>query len=932
MQSLIGRMVGRFQIVGLLGEGGMGAVLKGRDTTLQRDVAIKVMHPHFARQADFQERFLQEARTAARVNHPGVVQVYDFGKTDSLLYIVMEFIPGDNLRQMLLDLRAEKRWIQLSEAVELLRQMALAVDYAHRQGVLHRDLKPANIMLKAEPSGILPYRPVLTDLGLAKLVDGGRLTVEGTSMGTPAYMSPEQATGSTTDGRSDVYSLGILLFELAVGQLPFPAKTITEAIRYHVNEPPPRPRAMRSELPVELEKIILKAIEKPPANRFADAKSLAEALNKLLASLPQETLTNSTLFHQGQEFESVSLMTRYQESLAAPRGSSILAQFPETPSGLSHDRVTVLMGDDTARTVEMKADGLVIGRGKEFDLVLDDQAVSRQHARIDFNGSYYTITDLDSRNGTYLANTKILPGVPERWSPDQIVRIGQHYLRLERNQAPRSTSTLLEEGGTLLAPIVDYTRTDEAPTTMLPAGANPTVGPGQSFKGDRRRFANLPIWLLPLVLFLCVTVSAGAAYGYNSVTTQRAGQTSTAVAAVDATAATQTAVALGTDTDGDGLSDAQEAELGTDPDQVDTDDDGLTDKEETESTSSPLKADTDSDGLLDGEEKDWGTDPLVIDTDGDTIPDGTEVKGESVTNPTAADTDGDGQYDNVDPAPGNLPTQTPLPTATPPNTPTSTPTPTPNYEATSLAEAALTATAQVILDGTATAEAIAAAQVAAQQAAAAQTAEAATAQAAHAAAQATAQAATAQAAQATAQAAATATAQAAADAANAAATATANAAATATAEADAMATAQAQATATAYWSSIANFTGTWINEDKNTGGMTRLIISQVNENMVSFQGFGACSPSDCDWGVINVPFTPPNVTGTFVFSFKKTQVTVYREGDKLIATTFDDYNEGDGRPDRTSNYVLKRQFPLGPGQIIKPIVPIATLIIAPTNP
>jgi len=242
MKELIGQSLDRYQIVSLLGEGGMGAVFKARDITLQRDVAVKIMHPQFARRPDFRERFLQEARTAARLDHPGIVQVFDFGQARSHLYIVMEFIPGDNLRQMLQGLSSTNQWIVLAEAIQIVQQVSLALDYAHQQGVLHRDIKPDNVMLKPKPTDALPYRPVITDLGLAKLHEGGVMTVEGTSMGTPAYMSPEQAMGQATDARSDVYSLGILLYELAVGQLPFPVKTITEAIRYHTKEPPPPPR------------------------------------------------------------------------------------------------------------------------------------------------------------------------------------------------------------------------------------------------------------------------------------------------------------------------------------------------------------------------------------------------------------------------------------------------------------------------------------------------------------------------------------------------------------------------------------------------------------------------------------------------------------------------------------------------------------------
>jgi len=169
----------------------------------------------------------------ARLDHPGIVKVYMLGKEGDLLFLPMEYIKGGNLRQLLHKLLLEKKWIPLNEALLLVQQLCQVVEYTHQMGVLHRDIKPANLMLKPENTEGLPFRIVLTDLGLAKLLEGLGLTQEGTSVGTPAYMSPEQASGQKTDRRSDVYSLGVLLYELAVGRLPFMIKTISEAARYH---------------------------------------------------------------------------------------------------------------------------------------------------------------------------------------------------------------------------------------------------------------------------------------------------------------------------------------------------------------------------------------------------------------------------------------------------------------------------------------------------------------------------------------------------------------------------------------------------------------------------------------------------------------------------------------------------------------------------
>lgn len=435
MDQLIGQTLDRYQILSLLGQGGMGAVYKGRDLTLQRDVAIKVMHPQYARQKDFQERFLQEARTAARLDHPSVVQVYDFGSSRALLYIVMEFIPGDNLGKLLTGLKEKGQWILLEEAVHIIQQAALALDYAHRHGVLHRDIKPGNIMLEPQSSGPLPYQPVLTDLGLAKLAEGGLVTREGTSMGTPAYMSPEQALGQKTDGRSDIYSLGILLFEMAVGHLPFPAKSITEAIRYHTREQPPAPRSIRPELPVRLENTILKALRKNPNERFQTAAEFAKELANLAPETTEIAAGPTALAG------AVSLMTQYQQSLVAARGASILAEFPSEPSDITQDRIQIMARDRTTRAVAFLTRGMTVGRGDDCDIVLNDPQASRQHARIEFDGSNYRVIDLESTNGTYLANARLLPGVPEVWLPETAMRIGDSWFRLVRAAPARTAGT-----------------------------------------------------------------------------------------------------------------------------------------------------------------------------------------------------------------------------------------------------------------------------------------------------------------------------------------------------------------------------------------------------------------------------------------------------------------------------------------------------------
>lgn len=190
----------------------------------------------------------------------------------------MEFIPGDTLHYKLQELRAKRHWILLREAVWLVQELCLALDQAHQHNILHRDIKPANIMLKMNPSQVPSYQPVLADFGLAKLLTESGLTSRNKAMGTPNYMSPEQARGEKVDVGSDIYSLGILLYELTVGQRPFFITNLSEAVHAHTRETPPPPCMLRPDLPVQIERIILKALAKNPTDRFSDAAEMARAL------------------------------------------------------------------------------------------------------------------------------------------------------------------------------------------------------------------------------------------------------------------------------------------------------------------------------------------------------------------------------------------------------------------------------------------------------------------------------------------------------------------------------------------------------------------------------------------------------------------------------------------------------------------------------
>ncbi|MBE2220815.1 MAG: protein kinase [Anaerolineae bacterium] len=282
--TLTGRTIGKYQILDKLGRGGMAEVYKAYQENLDRYVAIKLMHAFLANEQDFLQRFKREARAMAAMNHPNIVGVYDFDvyKEDTY-FLVMEYIAGGTLKQRIEELAEKQEGMPLGKSVQIAYQVAEALDYAHNRGMVHRDVKPANIMLGEDDKALL------TDFGIVKMMGGQTMayTVTGALIGTPSYMSPEQAMGKPGDKRVDIYALGILLFQMTTGQLPYTADTPLAVIMKHVNETPPAPVMFNPDVPLGLQDIILKAMEKDPENRYQTAGDMAKDLRALKQSSAQ---------------------------------------------------------------------------------------------------------------------------------------------------------------------------------------------------------------------------------------------------------------------------------------------------------------------------------------------------------------------------------------------------------------------------------------------------------------------------------------------------------------------------------------------------------------------------------------------------------------------------------------------------------------------
>ncbi|HSB91367.1 MAG TPA: protein kinase [Anaerolineales bacterium] len=271
MSFAIGENVGPYRILEQLGQGGMATVFKGYHAALDRYVAIKVLHPAFLQDPNFQARFQREARVVARLDHPNIVPIYDFAEHEGQPYLVMKFIEG-----MTLKARLGQAPLGIEEGLRIVEAAGAALAYAHKSGVLHRDIKPSNILLAPEGS------IYLADFGLARMAQAGESTLSNDMMlGTPQYISPEQARGEgKLDEGSDIYSFGVVLYEMVVGKVPFSADTPFSIIHDHIYKPLPLPRSINPRVPEAVERVLLKALAKERSDRFQTVEGMVEAFRR----------------------------------------------------------------------------------------------------------------------------------------------------------------------------------------------------------------------------------------------------------------------------------------------------------------------------------------------------------------------------------------------------------------------------------------------------------------------------------------------------------------------------------------------------------------------------------------------------------------------------------------------------------------------------
>ncbi|MDD5180132.1 MAG: serine/threonine-protein kinase [Gallionellaceae bacterium] len=277
------KQLGRYEIIGELGQGAMGVVYKAKDPLIDRVVAIKTINLGLAQEEkeEYEGRFYQEAKAAGRLSHPHIVTVYDVGKSGDIAYIAMEFLQGRELREILND----GQRLPVDQVLDITAQVALGLDYAHEHGIVHRDVKPSNIMV------VRDGHAKITDFGIARMASSAIRTQTGMVLGSPKYMSPEQVMGKLADQRSDIFSLGVMLYEMLTGQAPFTGENVNAIMYQTLNTVPPSPSTLNPEVPGMLNFIVAKALAKGLDDRYQNAKEFANDLRACRNAMPHPSVS-----------------------------------------------------------------------------------------------------------------------------------------------------------------------------------------------------------------------------------------------------------------------------------------------------------------------------------------------------------------------------------------------------------------------------------------------------------------------------------------------------------------------------------------------------------------------------------------------------------------------------------------------------------------
>jgi eukaryotic-like serine/threonine-protein kinase len=448
-KDLVGKALGEYNLESVIGEGGLATVYRAYQVSLNRPVAIKVL---YHQEGTSLARFQREAKVIAALRHRNILIIYEYGEQDGLPYIVMEYVEGGTLED-----RLKGEPMDWRRVVNLIIPIAEALQYAHVHGIIHRDVKPSNILMQQEDW------PVLADFGLVKQSDEQQgLTMTGTFMGTPNYISPEQARDLPVDHRADMYSLGVVLFEMIAGRLPFNYKVSNKILLAHVMEEPPSPLTFNPNCPPALSEIILKTLRKSPDERYANMQEMIEALQTLLygPSFPIEAQTSETdtPVEPMPTPEKVQPEDKSLGRLFKPIRNFFSREVPDTAELPAQAKVASGEEDEADHTVRIgsersSASGvpkliwgtkkimiefpegmrLVVGRTHGSNVVdinlepyeASKYGVSRSHARFFKRENLWFLEDLHSLNGTFVNEVRLQHGQPVALKSGDMIRFSQ---------------------------------------------------------------------------------------------------------------------------------------------------------------------------------------------------------------------------------------------------------------------------------------------------------------------------------------------------------------------------------------------------------------------------------------------------------------------------------------------------------------------------
>lgn len=400
--------VGRYAVQKEVGRGSMGVVYQARDPVLGRTVALKTIALAAAASEQdrpaFEKRFLQEARAAASLSHPCIVVVYDAGTDPAtgLLYMALEYLRGKTLHGII----GQGERLDWREALRATSRLADALHHAHGKGIIHRDIKPANIMILA--SG----EPKVMDFGVAK-VESSHLTTGGNVLGSPPYMSPEQADGREMDGRSDLFSLGSVLYELLTGRKAFGGRDLPTILTRLAHGNPAAPSELASGLPAEVDAVVARALAKSPAQRYASGRALADDIDDVLAGRPPRTALRPPPATAAATWPSVPPPAGAPAAAVLPGDGTVRAGGGRGAMAFPPGRrvsLAILSGSRQGDVLALKRPSALIGRagaGSGADVEVPDPEVSRAHAVVECYGARMVLRDLDSRNGTFVAEQRV---------------------------------------------------------------------------------------------------------------------------------------------------------------------------------------------------------------------------------------------------------------------------------------------------------------------------------------------------------------------------------------------------------------------------------------------------------------------------------------------------------------------------------------------